>query len=107
MVGQCSPCKEWFTTDAAFDIHRVGKHEYLYWEGLRMNPSRIDGRRCLSVEEMEAHKRLEQIPGRASSGGRSIWRVKKTAKERQQQAAFIATVRPEAPPDALQAPAST
>ena len=35
------------------DRHRVGVHEYTYGEGLRLNPPREDGRRCLSLEEME------------------------------------------------------
>jgi len=37
----------------AFDAHRVGVHAYTYSEGLKMDPMREDGRRCLTVAEME------------------------------------------------------
>ena len=36
-----------------FDRHRVGRHAYTYQEGLRLDPPQEDGRRCLSVNEME------------------------------------------------------
>ena len=36
-----------------FDRHRVGVHEYTFEEGLRMEPMREDGRRCLHRAEME------------------------------------------------------
>lgn len=39
---------------AAFDRHRVGKHEYTYAEGLKLEPPREDGRRCMTVDEMQA-----------------------------------------------------
>jgi hypothetical protein len=43
-----------FSSSAAFDAHRVGRHAYTFAEGLRMDPPREDGRRCLDRGEMEA-----------------------------------------------------
>lgn len=36
----------------AFDTHRVGRHAYTFAEGLRMDPIREDGRRCLDIPEL-------------------------------------------------------
>jgi hypothetical protein len=52
--AKCSPCGLEFAYDGAFDAHRVGEHEYTYAEGLKLDPSREDGRRCLTVAEMIA-----------------------------------------------------
>jgi|SRR5579862_275311 len=63
----CPSCSEDFASEAAFDTHRIGKHAYTFEEGLRDSPprgwkpspkdpvwtARQDGRRCLTVEEME------------------------------------------------------
>jgi hypothetical protein len=38
-----------FTSVRLFDAHRVGAHAYLYAEGLKREPPREDGRRCLSA----------------------------------------------------------
>jgi hypothetical protein len=51
-MNLCRSCNQDFSSVAMFDRHRVGKHAYLYREGLNMDPPREDGRRCLSVEEM-------------------------------------------------------
>lgn len=48
----CSPCGLEFASQEAFDAHRVGRHAYLHHEGLRMDPARPDGRRCLSEQEL-------------------------------------------------------
>ena len=48
----------------AFDKHRVGKHAYLYLEGLDMIPPREDGRRCLDVGELEGQGWVEDRWGR-------------------------------------------
>lgn len=45
-------CDQDFASVRAFDDHRVGKHAYTYSQGLRMDPMREDGRRCLSQDEM-------------------------------------------------------
>lgn len=50
----CRPCGQDFNGLTLFDAHRVGKHDFTYKEGLRMNPPRENGRRCLTVEEMTA-----------------------------------------------------
>jgi hypothetical protein len=34
-------------------MHRTGTHEYMFREGLAMNPLREDGRRCLDPDEFE------------------------------------------------------
>jgi hypothetical protein len=53
-VNYCSACGEDFGSVGTFDKHRVGVHDYTLTEGLRMDPPREDGRRCLAIWEMEA-----------------------------------------------------
>ena len=48
----CTACKADFSSVRAFDRHRVGRHAYLYADGLEMIPQRLDGRRCLDPDEM-------------------------------------------------------
>lgn len=48
----CRTCGLDFSSVAAFDAHRVGQHAYTYEEGLLFDPPRLDGRRCLSRDEM-------------------------------------------------------
>lgn len=43
-------CGRDFSSEEAFDRHRVGVHEYTFPEGLRFEPPRADGRRCLDVD---------------------------------------------------------
>jgi hypothetical protein len=45
-MNLCSTCGEDFGSVLAFDVHRVGKHAYVY---SRQQP---DGRRCLTKREM-------------------------------------------------------
>lgn len=52
-MNLCRACREDFGSTSAFDAHRTGKHAYTYREGLAMDPSREDGRRCLDTEELE------------------------------------------------------
>lgn len=63
-MNYCTTCKEDFASVRAFDRHRVGKHEYLYSEGLKMNPPREDGRRCLGIDEMDEHGLARDGKGR-------------------------------------------
>lgn len=51
-MNVCNSCGEDFGSVGAFNRHRVGKHEYTFAEGLRMDPVREDGRRCLATSEM-------------------------------------------------------
>jgi hypothetical protein len=51
-LNQCGACREDFTSVKLFDRHRVGVHAYTYSEGVRMDPIREDGRRCLDAQEM-------------------------------------------------------
>lgn len=53
-LNLCSLCNEDFTTVTGFDRHRVGKHAYTLTEGLKLDPPREDGRRCLDRDEMQA-----------------------------------------------------
>jgi hypothetical protein len=53
-MNLCTTCGLDFTGVDDFDSHRVGKHAYLYAEGLAMYPPREDGRRCLDLDEMVA-----------------------------------------------------
>ena len=52
MANFCRSCKTDFASVTAFDRHRTGVHEYLFADGLLMEPHREDGRRCLSPNEM-------------------------------------------------------
>ena len=38
--NQCQGCKQYFNSNTAFDMHRIGKHGH--------------GRRCMTPEEMQA-----------------------------------------------------
>lgn len=53
-MNLCRACNTDFASVAAFDRHRVGKHAFTFSEGLKMNPPRDDGRRCLDADEMKA-----------------------------------------------------
>lgn len=51
-MNVCSECGQDFAGVRDFDSHRVGVHGYTYWEGLRREPPRLNGRRCLAPQEM-------------------------------------------------------
>lgn len=53
-MNLCCECGLDFSSVSAFDCHRIGKPAYSFAEGLRMNPSREDGRRCRDNDEMVA-----------------------------------------------------
>lgn len=72
IVCLCSSCGEDFGGVTAFDLHRVGKHDYTYEEGLQMSPPREDGRRCLSREEMVERKLKLDAYGRWRAPGRNL-----------------------------------
>jgi len=48
----CSACGEDFTSVTLFDTHHIGRHEYTFQEGLKLDPPVEDGRRCLDKIEM-------------------------------------------------------
>jgi hypothetical protein len=50
----CSECGQDFTSTQLFDAHRKGVYEYTLEQGLRLDPPREDGRRCLDIDEMKA-----------------------------------------------------
>ena len=50
----CRSCRQDFSSVKMFDAHRVGVHDYTYSEGVSMEPTREDGRRCLDPTEMKA-----------------------------------------------------
>lgn len=62
-LNQCSVCGLDFTGVEYFDQHRVGKHEYTFVEGLRMDPPREDGRRCLDEGELAGIGLVRVRPG--------------------------------------------
>jgi hypothetical protein len=66
IVCLCTTCKEDFGGVTAFDLHRVGKHEYLFSE------EHPDGRRCLSSEEMLEKKMKLDKYGRWRAPGRNL-----------------------------------
>lgn len=53
-MNLCGSCRLDFGSVAAFDAHRIGRHEYTFKEGLYLDPPREDGRRCLDEEEIAA-----------------------------------------------------
>lgn len=54
-LNGCSSCGLDFASVGAFDAHRTGVHDYTFSEGMRMDPSREDGRRCLDLDELPEH----------------------------------------------------
>ena len=54
-MNLCRSCNQDFGSVGAFDAHRVGVNAYTYPEGLQMEPMREDGRRCLTLEELDKH----------------------------------------------------
>jgi hypothetical protein len=67
-MNECGACGEDFGGVSAFDAHRIGKHAYLFEEGLSMVPPSEDGRRCLSTQEMEARGFAKNARGLWSVG---------------------------------------
>lgn len=61
-MNWCRSCSTDFASVAAFDRHRVGKHDYSYSEGLSFDPPREDGRRCLSAREIANSKLTDGTP---------------------------------------------
>ncbi len=51
-MNECGECGLDFGSVSAFDRHRVGVHEYTLAEGMALDPSRFDGRRCLHEHEI-------------------------------------------------------
>jgi hypothetical protein len=49
-MNLCCACRRDFSSIAAFDRHRVGKHAYDFAEGLALGFE--DGRRCMDEDEM-------------------------------------------------------
>jgi hypothetical protein len=52
-MNLCRACGRDFASTRAFDAHRIGRHAYTYAEGLQVRPPRADGRRCLTLDEMQ------------------------------------------------------
>ena len=50
----CTACGQDFAGITYFDKHRVGTFDYAYSAGLKLEPPREDGRRCLTRDEMTA-----------------------------------------------------
>jgi hypothetical protein len=53
-MNLCRSCGQDFASVRLFGAHRIGGHDYTYSEGVKMEPMREDGRRCLGVDEMQA-----------------------------------------------------
>jgi hypothetical protein len=69
-VNLCTACGLDFTGVRDFDAHRVGVHAYTHAEGLRMTPSKEDGRRCLDSDKLEAAGWFRDRRGRLSHPSR-------------------------------------
>ena len=54
----CSGCGQDFTSTLLFDAHRTGVYVYTLEEGLKLDPPREDGRRCLDADEMTCRVRF-------------------------------------------------
>jgi hypothetical protein len=54
VCSYCCCCGRDFSCDRLFERHRVGRHVYTFPEGLRLDPPRDDGRRCLDDDELRA-----------------------------------------------------
>lgn len=67
----CRSCDQDFSSVELFDRHRVGVHAYTYAQGVAMDPMREDGRRCLSIEEMEERGWRLNDRGRWTDPGRA------------------------------------
>jgi hypothetical protein len=50
----CTTCGRDFAADTYFDRHRIGRHAYTFSEGLKLDPPREDGRRCMDDDELRA-----------------------------------------------------
>jgi len=48
----CRSCGKDFAGDTYFEKHRTGVHEYTYSQGIALDPSVEDGRRCKTTEEL-------------------------------------------------------
>lgn len=59
ILNYCNTCGKDFKSVSAFDQHRTGTFEYDYSQGVKMDPPREDGRRCMSTDEMRV-KGMEQ-----------------------------------------------
>jgi hypothetical protein len=66
--NQCALCFREFASVRAFDLHKTGTHEHTFAEGLRRDPPREDGRRCLDEDEMRARPK-----GRLDLNARGLW----------------------------------
>jgi hypothetical protein len=82
-VNFCAACGLDFGSTSAFDAHRVGKHGYTFVEGLRMDPPREDGRRCLSSKELLERGWAQDSRGRWRTPIReSGWTAKRALEKR-------------------------
>ena len=90
-MTECASCGLAFAGTSAFDFHRRGAHAFTLSEGLRLDPLREDGRRCLHPSEMA------EVGMERDSRGR--WRI--IASEKQLQG--LARLRAGAPTNALEA----
>ena len=60
----CRGCSQDFASVSAFDRHRIGTYKYTHDEGLRRDPIREDGRRCLDADEMPEAGMAPDVRGR-------------------------------------------
>ena len=85
--NECGACGLDFSSLSGFESHRVGKHAYTYSQGVRMEPMREDGRRCLTADELTARGMAQNalgrwtLPGPQPDARRPSWR-RPESKER-------------------------
>ena len=78
-MNHCRVCGQDFGSLGAFDNHRVGKHAYTFAEGLRFEPSKEDGRRCLDADELRAKDWKQDRYGRWRRPGNASLRFTQRA----------------------------
>lgn len=62
--NQCALCFRDFASPSAFSKHKSGVHAYTYSEGLKLDPPRENGRRCLDTDEMACKGFVQNTYGR-------------------------------------------
>lgn len=71
-MNVCTTCWLDFSTVPSFDDHRVGVHDYTLAEGLRRDPPVENGRRCLTLDEMQNAGWQQDRHGRWASPTRHL-----------------------------------
>ena len=86
-MNLCRSCGEDFGSVELFDRHRVGRHAFTFSEGLKLDPPREDGRRCLDADEMRERGWCVDARGRWVDSARALRAAQIRNPERRQASA--------------------